>query len=238
VEAPAVAITNGALKPASGLLKLAESSKAALHVASEMLSARDQVPLILEVGRSEGLRIAPQLAERIAEEAAGDLILARLEIQKFALYAGASPDQPVDLGEEVVDALGIDQSEADHGRPGDLALAGDVPGLSQELALLDGAGIDPIPVVRALQRRLLMLAPLRARVEQGQRPDMVTSSVWKRDKAIVSRILPRWPAPLLSEAFQRVQKLERELLQKPVPPSATLGETLMQLARLAAANRR
>jgi DNA polymerase III delta subunit len=67
---------------------------------------------------------------------------------------------------------------------------------------------------------------------------MVTSSVWKRDKAIVSRILPRWPAPLLSEAFQRVQKLERELLQKPVPPSAALGETLMQLARLAAANRR
>ncbi|WP_338502119.1 DNA polymerase III subunit delta [Sphingomonas kaistensis] len=238
VEAPTVAITNGSLKKTSGLLKLAEGSKAAIHVASEQQTPREQIGAISELARKEGLTVSASLAERIAEEAGGDLILARLELQKFALYAGASPDQPTELAEGVVDALGIDQAEAEYGRAGDLALAGDVAGLATELALMDAAAMDAIPVVRALQRRLLMLAPLRARVEQGQPLGSVTQSVWQRDKPVVSRILPRWTASRLSEAFQRVQKLERDILLRPVPPSAALGETLMQLARVAAANGR
>jgi DNA polymerase-3 subunit delta len=237
-EAPAVAITNGPLKATSGLLKLAEASKAALHVASDLQTPREQVGAIFELARKEGLRVGSDLAERIALEAGGDLILARLELQKFALYVGASPDQPADLDEEVVDALGIDQAEAEYGRAGDLALAGDLAGLATELSLLEGAAMDAIPVVRALQRRLLMLAPLRARVEQGQPPGAILPTVWKRDRAIVGRILPRWTAPRLSEAFQRVQKLERDLLLRPFPPGAALGETLMQLARAAAGSQR
>ncbi|WP_300973296.1 DNA polymerase III subunit delta [Sphingomonas sp. LHG3406-1] len=237
-EAPAVAITSGLLRSSSTLAKLADGHKAAIHVASDVQTPRQQAGVILELGRAEGLRVTPELAERIAGEAGGDLILARLELQKFALYAGASPDQLLDLDEEVVDALGIDQGEADLGRPGDLALAGDVAGLSAELALLDASGTDAIPVVRALQRRLLMLAPLRARIDQGQSTESVVQSVrWVRDKPIVGRILPRWTSPKLSEAFQRVQRLERELLMQPVPPSAALGETLLQLARVAASRR-
>jgi DNA polymerase-3 subunit delta len=238
IEAPAVAITNASLKKTSALLKLAESSKAALHVASEQQTPREQIGAVSELARQEGLTVSAALAERIAEEAGGDLILARLELQKFALYAGASPGEPAELDEAVVDALGIDQAEAEYGRAGDLALAGDVAGLATELSLMDAAAMDAIPVVRALQKRLLMLTPLRARVEQGQPLGSVTQSVWQRDKPVVSRILPRWTGPRLSEAFQRVQKLERELLLRPVPPAAALGETLMQLARVAASNGR
>ncbi|GLR46776.1 hypothetical protein [Sphingomonas astaxanthinifaciens] len=232
VEAPVVAIA-GVLRKDSGLARLADGHKLAIHVASEPQTARQQVGAILELGRAEGLRIAPELAERIAEEAAGDLILVRLELQKFALYLDAAPDRPQDLDDDTVAALGIDQSETDFARPGDVALMGDVRGLGGELALLDSSGIDPIPVVRALQRRLLMLAPLRARLDGGQRGDAVLKSVWARDKDVVRRILPRWTSPLLSEAFVRVQRLERELLLRPVPSSAALGETLIQLARMA-----
>lgn len=237
VEAPAVAIAGAALRKDSALGKLVDASPLALHVASEAQTPREQVGSIQELGRAEGLVVTPELAERIAEEAGGDLLLAKLELQKFALYAGAAPDQPMPLDEEVVDALGIDQSEADLGRPGDLALAGDLHALAAELSLLEGAGLNEISVVRALQRRLLMLVPLRARIDGGQSAGAVTATVWKRDKAMVQRILPRWTAPRLSEAFQRVQKLERELLLSPVPETAALGETLVQLARVAAARR-
>jgi DNA polymerase-3 subunit delta len=232
VEAAVVAIA-GALRKDSGLARLADGNKLAVHIASEPQTARQQVGAILELGRAEGLRIAPELAERIAEEAAGDLILVRLELQKFALYLDAAPDRPRDLDQETVSALGIDRSETDFTRPGDVALAGDLRGLSTELALLDSGGIDPIPVVRALQRRLLMIAPLRARIDGGQRADAVLKTVWTRDKEAVRRILPRWTSARLSDAFARVQRLERELLLRPVPPSAALGETLVQLARLA-----
>jgi DNA polymerase-3 subunit delta len=138
------------------------------------------------------------------------------------------------LEEEVVDRLGIDQGEAELGRPGDLALAGDLPGLSAELALMESSGLDPIPVVRAVQRRLLALAGLRARLDGGQSHDLIMRSVYpKRDQPIVGQILRRWTPASLSEAFARVQKLERELLLQPVPGSAALGELLFQLARVA-----
>lgn len=230
-EAPAVAIA-GALKKDSGLKKLAEAHPLALHLASEQRSPREQVGRVTELARAEGLLIAPAMAERIAEEANGDLILAQLELQKFALYLDAALDRPKQLDETALDALGIDQSETDHGRPGDLALSGDLRGLAEELRLLQSGGIEPIPVVRALQRRLIMLAPLCAKVAQGQRADQVLQSVW-RDKDVVSRILGRWRPERLSEAFARVQGLERDLLLSPVPSQAALGELLVQLARAA-----
>lgn len=232
-EAPALAIVASSFKKDSGLRKLADADPAVAHIASEQLSAREQAGMVMELATAEGLRVSPHLAERIAEEANGDLQLARLELQKFALYLDAQPGAAKDLDEEVVDALGIDQAEADLGRPGDLALAGDLAGLSEELHLLESSAVDAIPVVRALQRRVLMLAPLRAKVEGGQRPDAVLHTVWKRDKAAVSRILPRWTAARLADVLARVQKLERELLLQPVPGSAALGETLFQIARAA-----
>lgn len=232
-EAPAVAIVASVLKKDSALAKFADSRDAILHIASEPLSPREQVAAILELGRLEGLRLSPHLAERVAAEAAGDLLLAQLELQKFALYCEASPERPCELDDEVVDILGIDQAETDHSRPGDIALAGDLQVLGPELALLEGGGIDPIPVVRALQRRLLMLIPLRAKVDGGQRLDGVVNAVWRRDKPAVQRILPRWTSPRLADAMARVQRLERELLLRPVPGHAALGESLVQLARLA-----
>jgi len=233
VEAPTVAIASASLKATSTLAKLADGHKAALHIVSDQLTAREQVGAVMELATAEGLRVAPGLAERIAEEANGDLILARLELQKFALYLDAAPGRAKDLDEDVVDLLGIDQAEADFSRPGDVALAGDLPGLAAELQLLESGAIEPIPVVRALQRRLLMLAPLRARIDQGQGAEAALRTVWKRDKAVVGRILQRWTSPRLSDAFLRVQKLERDLLLRPVPGQAALGETLLQLARAA-----
>ena len=44
---------------------------------------------------------------------------------------------------------------------------------------MPAGGSEAIPVVRALQRRLLMLAPLRARVERGERLDAVMTSMGK-----------------------------------------------------------
>lgn len=231
-EAPALAIVSSSLKKESGLKKLADPHPAILHINSEPLTAREQAAALVELASAEGLRLTPALAERVAEEANGDLLLARLELQKFALFLDAAPETPRELDEAVLDALGIDQAETDNSRPGDLALSGDLPALADELVLLESGGIDAIPVVRALQRRLLMLAPLRARIESGQRMDSVMSSVW-RDKAVVSRVLPRWTAQRLSDAFIRVQQLERDLLMRPVPGRAALGEMLMQFARAA-----
>jgi DNA polymerase-3 subunit delta len=92
-------------------------------------------------------------------------------------------------------------------------------------------------VVRALQRRLLMLAPLRTRVERGESVDGVLTSMGKalfwRDKSLVQAMLSGWTAERLSQAAERVARLERQLIFSPAPKDANLAETLVTLARAA-----
>lgn len=232
VESPTVAVA-GTLRKTSGLLKLAESHKASLAHVSYVPEGRDADRMIMEIGRAEGLIVRPALAARLASAAGNDQSVARQELAKFALYLGASPASPRDLDETAVDLLGADDSETDSGRVGDLALAGDVTGLGTELERLETCGIDPIPVIRALQRRLLAIAPLAARIEAGQRIDDVMASVWRRDQAAVGRALRRWSPERLAHLLDRVTRLERQMLLTAAPGGAALGEELMQIARAA-----
>jgi len=98
-------------------------------------------------------------------------------------------------------------------------------------------GSEAIPILRALQRRLLMLAPLRARIEQGERTDAVMTSMGKalfwKDKPLVQRLLSTWSADRLAEAAYRVGQLERDLMLSQAEEEAALGETLITIARAA-----
>jgi DNA polymerase-3 subunit delta len=109
--------------------------------------------------------------------------------------------------------------------------------LLEELGRLPSGGNEAIPVLRALQRRLLMLAPLRARIEQGQSVDAVMTSMGKalfwKDKPFVQRLLSTWSAERLAEAATRVSALERQIMLRPLSDDAALGETLVTLARVA-----
>jgi DNA polymerase-3 subunit delta len=109
--------------------------------------------------------------------------------------------------------------------------------LAEELARLPAAGSEAIPIVRSLQRRLLMLAPARAKVERGERPDAVMASLgralfWK-DKPVVERLLKKWRADDLATIAERTGRLERELMFSPVPGREALGEELLAIARKA-----
>ena len=133
--------------------------------------------------------------------------------------------------------MGADNAEGDFQRLADLALGGDVEGLSEELAKLPVGGGEGIPVVRSLQRRLLMLAPARARVERGERVDAVMASIgrslfWK-DKSAVQRMLQKWSADDLATVADRAGKLERSLIFTAAPERDALGEELLAIARKA-----
>lgn len=233
VESPVVAIA-GTMTKASALLKLAEAHAAALAHVSYVPEGRDADRMVAEIGRREGLRLRPSVAARIAAAAGNDQAVAAQELAKFALFLGASSDSPKDLEDEVVDLLGADASESQIGQVGDLALSGEVQRLAAELERLASSGIEPIPAVRALQRRLLQLTGLRSRVDAGQSPDAVMASLFWRDKALFQKLLARWSSERLAIAVDRVARLERDLLLSRAPDAATLGEELLQIARAAA----
>lgn len=235
-ESPVIAIA-GSLRKTSALLKLAEASPHALAYASYAPEGQDAERMAVEVGRKYGLKLGSSVAARIAEACANDQALAAQELQKLALYIDASPQNPKELDHEAVDAIGAGSSEGDFLRLADLALGGELAALADELSRLPAGGSEAIPVVRSLQRRLLMLAPTRARVERGETVDGVMASLGKslfwKDKALVAKLLARWDAKGLATVSERAGRLERELMFSRAPDQQLLGEELLAIARAA-----
>jgi DNA polymerase-3 subunit delta len=235
-ESPVVAIA-GALPKSSALLKLAEASPSAISFAAYVPEGQEAERMIADVGRRFGLKISSPVAARLAEACGNDQAVAAQELQKLALYIGASPQTPRELDNQAIDDVGAAAAEGDFLRLADLALGGDVHELADELARLPAGGSEAIPVVRSLQRRLLMLAPARARIERGERVDAVMASLgralfWK-DKAKVQRMLSKWSADDLATVVGRAGNLERALMLTPAPDREALGEELFAIARKA-----
>jgi DNA polymerase-3 subunit delta len=235
-ENPVVAIA-GPLPKTSALLKLAEGSPLAVAFAAYAPEGQDAERMVMDLGRRYGLKMSPPVAARLAGSAGNDQAIVGQELQKFALYIDASPHAPKELDHTAIDEVGAENAEGDFQRVADLALGGEIDDLAEELTRLPGGGNEAIPIVRSLQRRILMLAPLRARVERGERVDAVLTSsakslFWK-DKAKVQQMLSKWSADNLATIAQRAGELERSLIFDPVPEREALGEELLAIARKA-----
>lgn len=240
VESPVAAIA-GALPRSSALLKLAEASPAAIAFAAYLPQGMDAERMVVDSGRRLGLKLAPPVAARIAAAAGSDEAIVNQELQKFAVFLDASPQSPKELAMDAVDAIGADNAEGHFLGLADLALGGEMAELSEQLAKLSSTGTEAIPVVRSLQRRLLMLAPIRARVERGERGDAVMASLGKtlfwKDKPIVERMVRKWSADDLARVAERAGELERRLIFSDAPQRETLGEELLAIARKAQTGR-
>ena len=235
-ESPVVAIA-GALTKSSALLKLAEASPRAVAFAAYAPEGQDAERMVIDLGRRFGLNISPPVAARLADSAGNDQAIVAQELQKLALYIDADPHAPKELDHAAIDEIGADNAEGDFQRLADLALGGEIDQLADELTRLPSGGNEAIPVLRSLQRRLLMLAPLRARIERGERIDAVMTSsgrpLFFKEKSKVGRMLQKWIAQDLATVAERAGKLERSLMFTPAPDREALGEELLAIARKA-----
>lgn len=235
-ESAVVAIAGG-LRKTSALVKLAEASSNALGFASYPPEGRDAERMVIDIGRRFGLKISQPVAARVADQCGNDQAVVGQELDKLATYLDASPHAPKELGHEAIDAVGAESGEGDFQRLADLALLGEVGELGGALDHLSGGGSEAIPVIRALQRRLLMLAPIRARIEGGERPDAVITSLGKsmfwKDKELAAKIVRKWGAADLARVAERAGTLERELMFTDAPERDALGEALLAIGRKA-----
>ena len=227
----------GALTKASPLLKLAEASPLAATYASYAPEGQDAERMVADLGRRVGLKVSGAVAARLADACGNDQAIVLRELEKLALYVDASPHAPKELGHDALDEIGVESAEGNFLRLADLALGGDVAELTDELGRLPAGGSEGVPVVRSLQRRLLMLAPARARVERGERVDAVMASlgraVFFKEKARIQRMLSKWKASDLAAIADRAGKLERSLMFTDAPEREALGEELLAIARKA-----
>lgn len=245
LQAPAagnpVAAIGGALRKDSKLVKLVAASDAALLLQSYVPEGRNAVALAVEVGRGLGLQIRNDVAARVAASCNGDRALISRELEKMALYVDAAPDRPRPLEEDALDALGAATEEGDLSKLSNAVFSGQPQQADAELARLASEGIEDIPVIRALSRRALQLAQLRAQMALGESIDRVMETAgraifWK-EKPIIQAQLTRWTPDALATAITRLAEAERQVKAPGYPGSALVEEEIATITRFAARRR-
>lgn len=241
LEAPGgnpVAIVAGALKPASKLLKLALSDSNVLALASYVPEGRDADRLVLELGREIGLQMTPDVARRVADTAGGNRATILQELEKFGLYLGSGPDRIKPLHHDVIDLLGASRDEGDLSNIVDGVVTGNAALLNAELQRLASEGVEGIPLIRAVLRRLSLLARLRAEVEKGNSASSVIATQGKaifwKEKDAVTLQLTKWRSAMLAKATSRLLEAERQIKASGGVGPLAANEELFAICRQAA----
>jgi len=234
---PVVAVA-GALRKDSKLLKLATASNAALAFASYAPEGRDADRMATTLGQAHGLRIDPDVARRLTAATGNDRAVLEQELAKFAAYLDAEPSAPASLGHATLDALGADAEEGDLNHLIDATLAGEIATADAELARLLSVGLDVVPIVRAFQRQLLLLAQLRAEVDAGQSVQQAVAgpagrAVFWKEKDRVAHLVSRWNGEALARALERLAETGRQVMRSSGPGRIAMETEILALARAA-----
>ena len=245
LEAPAagnpVVLIGGALRKDAKLVKLVTGHPAAMAHASWAPEAADIDQVAIELGRALGLRIGRDVARRLSASAGGDRAILASEIEKLALYADASPDQPREAEHGMLDAIGADMGEADLTRFTDAVLGGDEAVLDAEVTRLVQEGREGVGLVRALLPQLIQLAAIRAEIDRGASPaqavDKAGRAIFWKQKDKMAGYAMRWPSGRIARAIERISEAGREIMRASGPGPIAVEAELFTIARAAGRRR-
>ena len=190
-----------------------------------------------------GLRLAGDLAERIARASGLDVRLAQSEVTKLALFLDASPQAPKAADAAALDAVGATTEEDGFMPLVNAVLSGETGRLSGELHRMREVSLNPVGLLLAFERRAAQLASLSAKL--GPRGDISglleaetrSRRVFFRDKRDLSVQLRRWRGRKLDRLVARLVELHRALLANNQSAELLLSQGLAEIARAAAPRR-
>lgn len=194
---------------------------------------------IQSMAQTEGLRLSRDMAQEIAALTSNDLVLARMEVEKIALYLDATPESPQTAESDILLLLGAENDEEDISLLINAALNGDAVRLAREIADSRAQGISEIGLIRIMLRQLTKLAELRSKVDKGATIDSVAGhpSVFFKDRNNFKRQLAIWPSAHISRLIERVLQLEIAMKSSGLPDGVLVEDELLLIARKAASNR-
>ena len=230
-----VVMIAGALKPTSSLMKAALNHADVIAFQGYKLDGAGLETLAVHMGRVYGLRMQPGVAARLGANCLGDRAVLEREIEKFALYLDAAPDRPREASEDSAAAIGADIAEADTSRLVNAVLGGDLTTVTAELTEVE-AGNGWVPAIRALQRRLILLARLRSDVDAGKSASAAVASLGKalffKEHPLVTAQLSRWSSERLATASTRLFASERAIMASGTAGSVIAAEELLAITRV------
>lgn len=233
-----VIATAGNLAKTSKLRKLAEASKRAATHICYVPNEGEAAAAIMAAAAAEGLKLDRALAARISRYTGQDRKLAAMEIEKLALYHDSSPERPMTVSLEAFEALSAETGEENIGGLIHQVMGGNLRGLGIELKQAREMGMDGIRIVRAMQRRVSLLAGLRAKADKGGSVSSIvegTRAIFFKERDEFVRQLGRWPSPRLAALNGHLLDVEAKLMSvKEGMGAIILEQELTRITRAAA----
>lgn len=212
-----VVVVTGNLKRESKLLKLALADKKIMAYASYLPEGENASRLVITLGEEKGLRIRPDIAQRLAIYAENNRDLLVSEIEKYALYLNSDKNNPQELTHETISLIGADNNEGNLARFTGIFFSKDIVLLEKELTNLSDIGIEPILLIRVLLRRALLLADLAGQVSRGLSiPKVIESAgrkIFWKEKGEIAKALSSWRLQQINQLITFLVSLECQVKQ-------------------------
>ena len=223
----------------TALAKTISAAPDALIATCYETTPQEAAAAIQAMARAEGLQLSREMGQEIAALTSNDLVLARMEVEKIALYLDATPDNPQAPDADILLLLGAENDEEDINLLIHAALNGDAARLAQEIAAARAQGISEIGLIRIMLRHLAKLAELRSKVDKGGKVDSVAShpSVFYKEQKHFKRQLQIWSSTHIARLIERILQLEILMKSSGQPDQVLLEEELLLIARKAASAR-
>ena len=231
-----VVLIAGALKATSTLVKLLLDHPQVAAFASYKAEGVSADALATSIGHQYGVRLGHGVAVRMLANCAGDRAILEREIEKVSLFLDAAPNRPREATIDTLDSVAADLDDAAIGQFVDPVLDGKLDALAD---MLEDFGGDSswVPASRALLRRIVTLARLRAEVDRGKSIGTVMQSagraIYTKEQPSVERQLRHWSAEHLAMAHHRLFDAEFTAMDPGSSGTIILSEQLVTVARVA-----
>lgn len=212
-------VVAGKLAKNSKLLTLCEGHKHALSIESVPAVGRNAIQLAIDHARECGLQLPPDLAGRLVALCHGERGLLMSEIDKLSLYLDATPEAPVSVTAEAMDALAAEGGEEALYKSAAVILSGRVETARHEIVRAREGGASLAGLVRLTLMQAVSLD--QARFGLGRRGDGAVN----------------WAPASLERVIHRLADAERASRTDRVVAEAVMAQALIGVAQLAARQR-
>lgn len=229
-----VVVIAPAVRNTAKIVKLAQGAPNAMAAALYLPEGADAAKLAAGIARDHGIRLAPDAADALARGCGADRTIITREVEKLALYLDAAPDRPKEADTATLAEIGAVIDEGQFGDAIEALVNGDAARLGEEMRTLIGAGTSPVPLLRQMGKRLIVIADMRAQIEAGASPDQVLARVFWKEKDATARALRRWDSAHLARGLERVREAERAVMSSGNAGTVVAEQAVVVLARAVA----
>jgi DNA polymerase-3 subunit delta len=234
-----VIITAEELPTRSSLRKLFEAATNALALACYEDDQASTGDLIDEVLRRHKLRAEADAVAYLKAHLGGDRAVARGELEKLAIYMaipGEETGQIFVTRDDVMACIG-DNAEMTIDEIATAATGGDLVRLDKVLFKAFNTGENPIPILRAVARRVMRLHLVSGLVSQGMPADQAIKTlqppVFFKDAAPFKAHLSRWTTRRLAQALELLTSAERDCKTTGLPAESICARACLKIANAA-----